>query len=312
MKKKGHFIKFTIATAGMLHVINKWIDSNSIVKQSSTTSGKYYHWKHGDIYYKVTGTGKPLLLLHDLSPYSASFEWADLVNSLKNEYTVYTLDLPGCGKSDKPAITFTNYFFVQLISDFVRDIIKESPYTAAVGLSSSFALLANQMEPGLLRSIIMINPLGISQLNKQPDRRSKVIQTLFDLPFIGTALYYFITSHMNTEHYWMEKQTFDPFCVEPRILKASYDASHTGNGFGKYLLASVLGNYTYADISVSLSAARYPIHVIFGDNVTRYHDTINEYRRLNENITAEIIEDCKMSPHIEAVEDMIESFYNYL
>lgn len=312
MKSKKKFLKLSLVSAGLLHGINKWIDSTAISKLSSTNTGKYYHWKHGDIYYRKIGTGKPLLLLHDLSPFFSSYEWMDIADSLKDEYCVYVPDLPGCGRSDKPGITFTNYYFVQMITSFVHDVIGEKTYVAATGLTGSAVLMANLADTELFHSVMLVNPLGLNQLKQQPNRRSKMIQTLFDLPVIGTTLYYTLTNRMNIEHYLTENCFFNPFFVNPRLLKHSYDASHEGNGFGKYLLGSVQSNYVNVDISNALAHTKKEIHIMFGEQVTRYHDTIMEYRNLNNNITAEIIPECKMYPHIEAFEDVLESMYLYL
>lgn len=312
-KKKGSFIKFSLATAGMFHVINKWIDSSSTSKQSSSAKGKFYHWKQGDIFYKKIGDeGTPLLLIHDLSPFNASFEWNEIMDSFKGDFTVYVLDLPGCGKSDKPAITFTNYYYVQMLADFIKDVIGEPTCVAATGLSGSFVLMATQLYQDLFKHIILVNPLSISQLKRQPGRHSKILQILLDLPFIGTTAYYTMFNHMNTEYHWTEKETFNPFCIDQRILKSSYDASHAGNGFGKYLLVSVDGNYLNVNISKALTSTEIPVHLIFGEQNTGYHEALSEYRKLNDNITCEIIGDCKKYPHIETPEDVIESFYTYL
>lgn len=312
-KKKGNFIKFSLTAAGLFHVINKWIDSSSIAKQSSSVNGKYYHWKQGDVFYKKIGeTGTPLLLIHDLSPFNASFEWNELINILKEDYVLYVVDLPGCGKSDKPAVTFTNYYFVQMISDFIDEVIGEPVYAAATGLSGSFILMANQLQPDLFKHLILINPQSLEQLKSQPDSRSKIIQKLLDFPLLGTTAYYIITNHLNTEHHWTDKETFNPFCVDQRLLKASYDASHAGGGAGKYLLSSVDGKFLNVNISKAVSDANVPIHLILGEHISGYHEIINEYRKLNSNITAEIIGDCKMYPQIETPEDLVESFYTYL
>ncbi len=312
MKRKKSIIKFSLATAGLLHLINKWIDSSAITKQSSSNSGTYYHWKHGDIYYKKKGEGTPLLLVHDLNPLSASFEWNELIDSLKTDYTLYIIDLPGCGKSDKPAITYTNYYFVQMITDFVHDVIGESAHVAATGLSGSFIIMADTMQKDLFETITLINLPELARLRRQPDDHSKALQILFELPFIGTTLYYVITSRFNTEYAFTEKLLFNPFFVEPRLIKASYDASHAGNGFGKHLLSSVQGNYINVDISKALKKAKTPIHLIYGSDCSYYHQAITEYRKINDNITAEIIDDCKMYPQIEAIDDILESFFMYV
>ena len=49
------------------------------------------------IRYRVTGNGPPLLLLHT---FRNRLEYSDLlVHELKNDYSIYTLDLPGFGDS---------------------------------------------------------------------------------------------------------------------------------------------------------------------------------------------------------------------
>ena len=79
-----------------------------------------YKWRLGNIHYTKTGTGKPILLVHDLAPASSGFEWKNLVGKLSETYTVYTIDLLGFGRSEKPNLTYTNYLYVQLISDFYK------------------------------------------------------------------------------------------------------------------------------------------------------------------------------------------------
>ena len=41
------------------------------------------------------------------------------------EHTVYTIDLLGCACSEKPGVTYTNFVYVQVICDFIRNVIGE-------------------------------------------------------------------------------------------------------------------------------------------------------------------------------------------
>ena len=61
-----------------------------------------------------------MLLLHDLHCASSGREWQYIEDTLAQDHTVYTLDLLGCGRSDKPAITYTNFLYVQLIVTFIK------------------------------------------------------------------------------------------------------------------------------------------------------------------------------------------------
>ena len=88
----------------------------------------------------------------------------------KKNHTVYTLDLLGCGRSEKPYLTYTNYLYVQLITDFIKNIIKDQPDVIATGESISFVTLAENMEHHLFKRIIAVNPPMAGKI--QPDAGS--------------------------------------------------------------------------------------------------------------------------------------------
>ena len=94
MGKIKSLIKTSAITTSILHIINKYIESGLTVNTNTRTSGKYYHWKHGNIYYKVCGQGSPVLLLHDLTVSSSNFEWSQILNKLAKNHTV-------CGRPDR-------------------------------------------------------------------------------------------------------------------------------------------------------------------------------------------------------------------
>ena len=69
------------------------------------------------IRYKVIGNGPPLLLLHT---FRNRLEYSDLlVQELINDYSIYTLDLPGFG--DSPINIEANYdqeYFTSAITEY--------------------------------------------------------------------------------------------------------------------------------------------------------------------------------------------------
>ena len=113
----------TTAVAGM-YIINRIVDYTAGQKNLLTTEeGNIYHWKNGDIFYTVSGKGTPVILIHGLNPASSAKEWSKIVHRLEKKHTVYTIDLLGCGRSEKPGITYTNFLYVQLINNFIHDIV---------------------------------------------------------------------------------------------------------------------------------------------------------------------------------------------
>ena len=149
-KRFRHFVFLTTASVAGLHAINKVINYTASLKNlTSSYSGNYYKWRYGNIFFTKHGNGQPLLLIHDLDPSSSSYEWTRMIKKLEKNHTVYTVDLPGCGHSDKPEMIYSNYLFVQFLHDFVKDVIKETPSVAATGSSGSFTIMCNKMYAGL-------------------------------------------------------------------------------------------------------------------------------------------------------------------
>jgi pimeloyl-ACP methyl ester carboxylesterase len=71
-----------------------------LMTESNTASRSYQHSTTLQINYEVHGQGEPLVLLHG---FGASLEtWRDIVPFLVPYYTLYLIDLKGCGLSSKP------------------------------------------------------------------------------------------------------------------------------------------------------------------------------------------------------------------
>lgn len=174
-KKTLLFISTAIGTTTLaFHVINKFI-FNTSDEHSEEDSSNYYNWKFGNIYYQKTGSGSPLLLIHDLNHYSSSMEWGKVIDTLSREHTVYTIDLLGCGKSDKPAITYTCYLYVQLLTDFIRDIIGEKTDIVATGSTCFFCNSCLSEHCDQICHIILVCPESIRTLAKAPNHKSKLL-----------------------------------------------------------------------------------------------------------------------------------------
>lgn len=304
---KKSLIKLALFTAGTLHIINKIIDSSAINKMTFKTGGKIYHWKQGDIYYRVSGDGEPILLIHDLDPISSSYEWTRIEKALAKDHTVYCLDLLGCGKSDKPPILYTNYIYVQLVNDFIKEVVGEPVKAVTSGLSCSFALMANHANPSLFYDLTLISPVPTGKLKVYPDQKAKILPWFFQTPIIGTFVYYMIMSKVNIEYQVTEKFFYNPFHVNESIVKAFYDASHAQNGKGKYLFASVESNYLNIDVSNAVKNAKNKIHLILGEKTENYDEIVQSYRKLNPDISGEIIPNAKKLPQLETPEEVLRA-----
>lgn len=114
--------------------------------------------------YAVTGSGPALLLIHGWS--SAWYSWFTTARYLRKNYTLYIIDLPGFGQSDR-----LNHYSVDILSNAVYSCIQEldiKPLSIA-GLSMGTYVVAELMakHPEVTEQIFLIGAvLKTDMLNR--------------------------------------------------------------------------------------------------------------------------------------------------
>ena len=124
MKKRKKLLTFTLILLS-IQLINQLIFLTSKFKYKKIKKKyNWYPWKFGKIHYRIQGSGPPLLLIHGIGNGASSYEWRKNIPYLSKNFTVYAIDLIGYGLSAKPKFTYTAFLYVQLINDFIKDVIK--------------------------------------------------------------------------------------------------------------------------------------------------------------------------------------------
>src|SRR5436309_7303489 len=100
-----------------------------------------FQWRDWRISFTKRGSGPPILLIHGIHAAAWSYEWRNNVDYLARSNTVYTLDLLGFGRSDRPAIRYSARLYISLISDFVSRVIDGPTVLAASSLSTAYAII---------------------------------------------------------------------------------------------------------------------------------------------------------------------------
>ena len=302
MKTKNKLITICLissATISSIAIINKIISltaDKGILPKKGRLS---YHWRFGTISYSCQGSGKPLLLLHDLLPGNSDIEWKNIINQLSKHYTVYTLDLLGFGRSDKPAITYTNYLYVQLITDFIKSVIGKRTDIIASGSSSSIAIMACCNDKSLFDRIMLVNPDPLKKTNLIPGKHSKMQKLLLDCPIIGTLLYHIMVSKLSLKRDFSSQYFANPGYSNHDLLYSFYESAHLGGYNAKFIYSSIIGNYTNFSISHKLGEIDNSIYIIGGKKEPSIQETLIEYQTLNPAIEGSFITESKHFPHIE-------------
>ena len=287
-------------TAGAIYGINRLVFFVSTMKDLLVSREKsYYSWRFGNIYYSKQGTGRPVLLIHHLASTGSDYEWQELVKDLSKDHTVYTIDLPGCGRSDKEKMIYTNYLQVQAVNDFVKYVIKAKTDIITSGDASSIAVMACHSEPALYGRFIFINPETLEHMVKCPGSWQKFKSYFMQTPLIGTLYYVLYESKCRIEKKFKKDYFCDKQKIRPEMIQAFYEAAHLGGFSSRFICASDIGYYTRMNIVHALKKIDHSMYIIGGANVPDIDRTIEDYVHFNPAIESIQIEETKLLPHME-------------
>lgn len=314
MKRKTKtMIALAAITTTTIHVINKiqyarYAETDFL----SETENFYYEWRFGKVCYTKTGKGSPILLIHDLSVGSSGHEFRKLMDSLAQSHEVYTLDLLGYGSSDKPNMTYTNFLYVQLVTDFIKNVIGKKTNVVTSGDSSSIAAMVAHNDPEVISNLIFINPENLYHCNQIPSKQTKMLKFFIELPIFGTFVFNLFTTRAYFENVFENKYFDNINNIEEKDILSYLESSHKKGYSDKYSYASYLSNYMNANIVHALKEINNSILIIAGEKKEESETIVENYIYYNNSIETTYIKNTKQLPHLEKPEEVLEQLSTFL
>jgi pimeloyl-ACP methyl ester carboxylesterase len=109
--------------------------------------------------YLTAGSGPPLLLLHGLLGYS--FSWRFALPALAKKATVYAVDMPGAGFSDRPPHANGNFrAHAERLLRFLDNIGIDSCDLLGTSHGGAIAMRTAALAPERVRSLILVAPVN--------------------------------------------------------------------------------------------------------------------------------------------------------
>ncbi|MDO5409846.1 MAG: alpha/beta fold hydrolase [Lachnospiraceae bacterium] len=312
MKTKTIFKGVLLASTSIasISLLNRLITKESIAQNLLyNNETEYFNWRYGRIHYTKTGTGTPLLLIHELAADASAYEWEQLKYTLAQTHTVYSLDLLGCGRSEKPDFSYTNYTYVQLVTDFIRLVIGQPADIVTSGESSTIAIMAASSRPELFHRIVMITPESIYNGFRKPGKTSKLRKKLIDTPVIGTLIYNIAFSPREISSR-LKKRCIQTASATDIAVRA--EASHLGGGLAKQLYACIKGDYLHVPFRSALQKTDLCLYLILGSENPEAKEIAEDYQMENPAVEVEWISNAGHYPHIEQATDTAEMIQIFL
>ena len=292
------------AGVAALAALNAVIQRNASEPDDSALGGDahFFRWKHGRVFYKTSGSensGSPLVFIHGIGAGSSSFMWRKNFDELAKHFRVYAVDLLGFGFSDKPsAAPYSADLYVELISDFIREVSGYPSNVIASSLGAAYAIRVADEQSGLIDAMVLNGPTGSEMLNRRPGMAGAAFYGLLQSPVLGTSFYNVMASERSIREYARDHLFYDQHRVTDRLVTNLYATSHQPGA--QHAIAAFLSGYLNTDTRSPFSRLTQRTVLVWGkqDTTTPLEKGFSLVQ-LNPRAALEVFEYCRMMPEQE-------------
>ncbi len=222
---------------------------------------RHYTWRGHDIAYVQRGEGPPMLLVHSIHACAWSMEWRDVVPVLAQHYTTYSIDLLGFGASAHPELHYTATLYIELLTDFLRDVIGQPAVLVGSSLGGTYLIAIAAAHPELVSAVSAIGPAGVSRLYNYGGAAGSVVQGLFRSNVPGTALFSALVSKPSIR-FFLKDIYHDRSMMSDRVVNLYWESARQHNA--RFAPAAFVGMRLNHDIRHDLVAMPRPFMLAWG------------------------------------------------
>ena len=260
-----------------------------------------FDWRGRRISFTKRGKGPPILLVHGIHATAWSYEWHDNVAHLARANTVYTVDLLGFGRSDRPAVRYSARLFISLISDFVDRVIGDPCVLVATSLSGAYAVVLGARDPQRFPAVALVSPTGLVRLNRRSGIAGEAGQLAVHAPIVGTAMFNALVSRRSIRHY-LEKTYADDSVVTDELVEIYYWTSHQRGA--RHAPAAFISGHLNIDVRQALRRLSQPTLLIWGEEGAAVPgEESRSFRSLKPDLEMALLSPAGDLPHDERPDD---------
>lgn len=300
------------AAIGVPALINTFVSRRARRLPAATWgSGDRYAWKWGDVVFQRLGEGEPLLLVHSFGPGHSSSEWRRAAEILATDYQVHVPDLIGWGQSDKIAPAYDGELYIELLGDFLKDVVGRPAVIVAAGLPAAYAVQLAVDQPELARALALVVPLGMDLHGDEPDLKDAVVHRLLRLPILGTSALNLFTSRSGISGYLRRDVYASPALVDDALVEEHYRHSHLPGAHAA--LAAYLSGYLNHGVADVLARLDVPVWIAWGRSAMSPRvETADLWLRHLPAAELEVLERCGILPHAESPDELCRKLEQFL
>jgi pimeloyl-ACP methyl ester carboxylesterase len=286
-------------TLGALALINK-ITQEVAGELDTVLTGeeRRYPWKYGDIFYEVKGAhnAKPLVLIHGFGPGASSYEWRRNIDALSTQFRVFALDLLGFGLSDHPSIDYDAETYIDLLSDFLKEVVGTSAIVVAHGATNAHVIAAAYRRPQCFERLVLISPPPAILEEAYPGIFETVVKRLLRLPIVGQFIYNLLTSRQAIRRFYDKEGYHNPGLITDELVEYIYTSAHQPGS--RFATAALFGKSLHLGVYEPLARLQVPVVAVWGRESLEVSDEASvAFTQVNKQVEVRIF--AKSRQHLQ-------------
>lgn len=259
------------------------------------------------IRHTTSGAGSPVLLIHGFGEFLEI--WSSNVGPLSEHFSVYALDLPGHGLSQKPRIDYSLTFVTTFVADFMEAMGIERANLIGHSLGGLICLSTAINFPEKVDRLILVDSGGLSE-------EAPLLYRLCTIPVLGDIVMKpTIKAGLKMG---IKKAFYDPGLITEEMIDKDYQYLKMPGAKETFLSVirnntSLNGPYPEVIMTDKLHLVRSPTLLIHGeqDRVIPVEHARNAHN-LIPDAKLKILANCGHCPHIEKAHEFNESVVSFL
>jgi pimeloyl-ACP methyl ester carboxylesterase len=256
-----------------------------------------FRWRGMDVAY--TAAGDPddptLVCLHGINAAGSSGEFRAVFPSLAEDYHVVAPDLPGFGRSDRPALQYSAALYEDFVEAFLDRYADDDEPPAVLASSLTGAYVAAVADEVACSRLLLVCPTAIAG----PSPPREWLRELLRSPVVGEGLFNLLTSKPSIRVFNADHGYYDTDRVSEEWMTYEWRTAHQPGA--RYAPASFISGYlnSAVDLEAALAELSVPTTLYWG----READIVPlaDGRRLAEAADTRLVvfDDAMLLPHVE-------------
>ena len=304
MKLTGKLLTAGLVTGGALGVLavtNKIFEARAGALDTVLPGEeRIFAWKYGDVFYMVKGNreARPLLLIHGFGPGVSSYEWHKNFETLSEQFRVYAIDLLGYGMSDRPVIDYTAETYVDLIGDFIREVIDKPTVVVAHGLVCAYVIAGAYRRPQLFERLMLVTPPATMLQETAPGPVNAVKKIVLRTPIIGRFIYNLLTTRSAIRAFYRRRGYHNAGLISDQLVEKAHCDAHQSHSQSPAV--SLFSNSLNLDVHEDLTRLQQRVVGVWGrEGISVPPQTAEAFRRVNPGIEIRILDSSDQLPQDE-------------